>query len=652
MKCLLKELSSVVDTKSDVIFNSRSVLKTSDFLDYGAGASNDSINILVTKLSKRCQQIQDSLVIKLQSKLSSMFSNLHLQSSQVTSFPKFAFIHTVRALSVIRRADVLEAVLEQIVVSPIVRSCLSQGRVDGDLNNSGPFIGLNEAFIDLLAQLQHFLREPLCILEELPDSFESILLNGVWRPIASHLRDKYPTMFNLAIPDKFAYCYCVYENFKYCLAGIAGSQFHSKLLLRLHNSDAVQTIDKLWRIDLYYHLRQQEIYQRVDIVCNHCYQHGINTSVPILGDDSCNIEFQLPVLKFYSNELLRCVNGRVMLRPVRGRMVVIVLQLLTRLEAHVCVCADVNPVTSQLNKSNLLSAVQQTIMNPDNSISSNQPTNLSTPAKKVSESSSQTVTPSTGAKHTSTFVVSTVNSVDELVLLAADLLAFKDWLRDCLSQSLAKAIMSDNKIADLAMENVHTQLQSSILHHVNALTTVCHGVWVRAVSIVGMESKRNLGGVKVITGKYRMTNKPPPDSASAYVETVLQPLKLFMSNSNLNRLLDIGVVDLDLSNWKGQFLDDITSYYLQQVQLLMETVKQMDSALQRRNKTRSTSNMTNLGMGMSDSDKISLQVYLDVIAYGKEVREVLGENILDDLQSWKSLLNELQDAARLVVNKP
>jgi hypothetical protein len=55
-----------------------------------------------------------------------------------------------------------------------------------------------------------------------------------------------------------------------------------------------------------------------------------------------------------------------------------------------------------------------------------------------------------------------------------------------------------------------------------------------------------------------------------------------------------------------------------QVQGLMETVKQMDTALQRRSKLKA-----NAGTTISDSDKISLQLLLDVRAYGRGI-ESLG----------------------------
>lgn len=88
-------------------------------------------------------------------------------------------------------------------------------------------------------------------------------------------------------------------------------------------------------------------------------------------------------------------------------------------------------------------------------------------------------------------------------------------------------------------------------------------------------------------------------------------------------------------------VEDVTSSFLLHVQSLMETVKQMDTALQRRSKLRAGANSA--GAGMSDSDKISLQISLDVKAYGAEIASMgipLGA-----IPSFALLESEVEKAA-------
>jgi hypothetical protein len=60
-----------------------------------------------------------------------------------------------------------------------------------------------------------------------------------------------------------------------------------------------------------------------------------------------------------------------------------------------------------------------------------------------------------------------------------------------------------------------------------------HAVWGKLNTQLCSECKSTLQVVKAVAGKYRMTNKPPPDAASSYVKTILQPIKTFLANHSL-----------------------------------------------------------------------------------------------------------------------
>jgi hypothetical protein len=64
------------------------------------------------------------------------------------------------------------------------------------------------------------------------------------------------------------------------------------------------------------------------------------------------------------------------------------------------------------------------------------------------------------------------------------------------------------------------------------------------------------------------------------------------------------------ATWQADLIDDVSSNYYEQLKALMETVKQMDSALMRRSKMRAgtATNASGAGGNMSDSEKIYLQV--------------------------------------------
>ena len=105
----------------------------------------------------------------------------------------------------------------------------------------------------------------------------------------------------------------------------------------------------------------------------------------------------------------------------------------------------------------------------------------------------------------------------------------------------------------------------------------------------------------------------------------------------------------DGCRWEVAVLEDVTAEYLMQVQALMETVRQMDSALQRRSKLR---NAAPTGTNMSDSDKISLQLYLDVKAYTEAVSALSPLSGAAPVPSFTSLLSEVAPAEKLCVISP
>jgi phosphoenolpyruvate carboxylase len=107
-----------------------------------------------------------------------------------------------------------------------------------------------------------------------------------------------------------------------------------------------------------------------------------------------------------------------------------------------------------------------------------------------------------------------------------------------------------------------------------------------------------------------MTNRPPPTQASPFVGSILRPLKEFDQEFS-NRTPDrVG------SRWKQQIVVAIADRYAAAVEELIATVQRTEAALQSR-RTRRTS-----AGGMSDGEKVKLQLYLDCLTFSQSVLEV------------------------------
>jgi conserved oligomeric Golgi complex subunit 2 len=140
-----------------------------------------------------------------------------------------------------------------------------------------------------------------------------------------------------------------------------------------------------------------------------------------------------------------------------------------------------------------------------------------------------------------------------------------------------------------------------------------------------------LAAVKGVVATYRMTNRPPPTQASPYVGTILRPLKEFSRDFELRTPDHIG------SQWKMSILTVVTEKYGTAVEELISTVQRTEVALQSRRARRATSG------GISDGDKVKLQLYLDFQAYCRDIQDVgVAPSSIEGISKLQELTQEAQ----------
>jgi hypothetical protein len=235
-----------------------------------------------------------------------------------------------------------------------------------------------------------------------------------------------------------------------------------------------------------------------------------------------------------------------------------------------------------------------------------------------------------------------VLSVDEIALLCGDMFSLSRWLETGLL-----AYAQAQLVSTFSLESNNTSSSSSSSSVVHAtLTTAAASLFSvlrksmlpKIAQLLLQDCRRHLAAVKVIAAKYRMTNKPPPDAQSSYVDVVNSPIKNFRDRfGEVLQLVCSGSSGLEA--WYFDLLEEVTLSFLQQVQQLVDTVRQMDNALQRRSKIAQPSSFAASGSAnMTDSEKISMQVQLDVLAFGADVSGLGVISSVNDLPSYKVLL--------------
>jgi conserved oligomeric Golgi complex subunit 2 len=140
-----------------------------------------------------------------------------------------------------------------------------------------------------------------------------------------------------------------------------------------------------------------------------------------------------------------------------------------------------------------------------------------------------------------------------------------------------------------------------------------------------------LAAVRGVVATYRMTNRPPPTQASPYVDTILRPLKQFSNDFSLRTPHQVG------NKWKTLVLADVTQRYSVAVEELITTVQRTEVALQNRRARRAASG------GISDGDKVKLQLYLDFQAFCSDVTELgVDPSSVEGIAKLRTLTEEVQ----------
>eukprot|EP00897_Mesotaenium_endlicherianum_P006823 jgi/Mesen1/6169/ME000317S05297 len=162
-----------------------------------------------------------------------------------------------------------------------------------------------------------------------------------------------------------------------------------------------------------------------------------------------------------------------------------------------------------------------------------------------------------------------------------------------------------------------------------SLTPAIFDVLIEAITDKCVEVLRQLKG---ITTTYRMTNKPLPTRHSLYVANVLQPLKGFVEGSRASYFSASSKEELIVA-----VVTRVTVKYDDMARELVTTVRKTETSLRmmKARATRKGVSSEASGSNISDSEKITAQLFFDVQEYG---RQVLRFGLkLSDINAYSSL---------------
>ncbi|KAH6797145.1 oligomeric golgi complex subunit-like protein [Perilla frutescens var. hirtella] len=161
-------------------------------------------------------------------------------------------------------------------------------------------------------------------------------------------------------------------------------------------------------------------------------------------------------------------------------------------------------------------------------------------------------------------------------------------------------------------------VKQSILQGSNSLKVLQPLVINSIVEALVENSVEDLRQVKGITATYRMTNKPLPVRHSPYVSGVLRPLKVFLEGERAATYL--------ITEHRKELIEgaasEITRHYYETASEVVSLARKTESSLQKirlgaQRRAGASSDVSD--NNISDTDKICMQLFLDIQEYGRNL---------------------------------
>ncbi|XP_066881844.1 conserved oligomeric Golgi complex subunit 2 isoform X5 [Kogia breviceps] len=419
------------------------------------------------------------------------------------------------------------------------------------------------------------------------------LVNSVWPEIVRGLEEKLPSLFNPGNPDAFHQKYTISMDFVRTFERQCGSQASVK---RLRAHPAYHSFNNKWNLPVYFQIRFREIAGSLEAALT-----------DVLEDAPAGSPYCLLASHRTWSSLQRCWSDQMFLPLLVHRLWRLTLQILARYSVFVKELL-LRPISNESAKD---------IKKP-----------LVTGSKDPSVTQGNCEDQGGGPSETKPVVP--VSST-QLVYVVADLDRLQEQLPELLETVRPKleVIGFKNFSSISALEDSRLSLSACV----PALSD-------RITQDLSESCFSHLKSALEVPRLYRRTNKEVPTTASSYVDSALKPLYQ-LQNGHKDKLKQAII-----QQWLEGALSESTHKYYETVSDVLNSVRKMEESLKRLKQARRTAPATPTGPsggGMSDDDKIRLQLALDVAYLGEQI-EKIGLRT-KDIRSFPAL-TELVAAAK------
>lgn len=584
--------------------------------------------------------------------LNNMDHNNHPKMQDQTDNLKIG--HCLRGLAILGRGKQAESTFARVASMPIVRSKISLGRLD-EGGSRGECTGLFSLMDDIAHSIRDVYGEVLRMSEgifnmsdlETSDQIKDgnfskseidLVTAGVWVPIATSLISD-PSLkmaiFSPGIASILQANYTALETFLSEIAtilltevgktdrvddlktavddasfldenGFASLYVKPKLTnvviektqARIYEHQMTKDFFKKWNLPIYYQLRFGELCSRLNHALARVQENGWETDVfSALDSKSKDIYkskgFELPCFMELYDMMLWLWKSDVLLKPLTHRFLRATIQLIGRMMTFID-----RGVNGEVKFGNI------------ETIKSDIPVD-NTNANSAIESKEEVIT-----------IDNTYNWGERIEHVAAvcwDLSILETCINHDYLDTIKLAVAPENHldkksllIQNKELEEVRELVAEVLGESSQDISPLITKYWNETiVGILIRKCSGPLSAVKGVAATYRMTNRPPPTMASPFVSTILRPLQEFVQSISMKTPPQIG------NDWPLFVIDAVALKYSSSVEELIETVQRTEEALKNRKSRRTAAG------GMSDGEKVKLQLFLDYREFRKNV-ELIG----------------------------
>ncbi|KAI8482591.1 Conserved oligomeric Golgi complex subunit 2 [Branchiostoma belcheri] len=433
------------------------------------------------------------------------------------------------------------------------------------------------------------------------------LVNAVWPEVVSGLEKRTPSIFAPGNPSMFHQKYLTSMNFLDAFELECGSQASVK---RLRSHPSYNTFMTKWSLPVYYQIRFQEI--------GGAFETSLMSPFNNAPDKTL---FQLNAPYTLWQCLAKCWAQDIYLSPLCHRFWKLTLQLLSRYGTWVREIRE-----KEVPKKETENAGQTST----GTASTTTALMVYTPTMTTMTPTPTSVASTQGPSSQSTTPSSPLVTMTQMVCLVTD----SDTIVGKVEEFFSTVIQP--KIAAIGVKNTDV-LTAALGESKELISQELPGFGDYIVQQIAEHCVVNLKPANDIPRLYRRTNREVPSKASSYVSATVKPLQMFLEEHAVIISVTRRI------QWVVSILKVVTERYYSVTDDILTAVRKMEDSLKRLKKLRKgdSGNSSSSG-GMSDDDKIRLQLVLDVKQFGEEIQALSVP--LDAISTYRQLVELVESA--------